>query len=543
MEDLLERHPWAVPTGIYALAAVLGLVVLVENRDNPFFVNLISDDRQYLIWATDLASGKGFGPRPFFISPLYLFFLAALAKVGITAPAAIRMVQVLVGSLVYPLVYGLGSRLLGRASGLVAAALALGYGTLLFLPADISPPWMEALLLLALALLVTGEPRSGRLAAAGLTGGLLALSRPTILLFALLYPLLLLLRDAGQGRGGAPRRARIAGIFLAAFFLPILPVTIRNAVVGHDFVLTSSHGGINFYIGNSPEAPGRLYAPDGLTPGLESLNDTDAQRVAETALGRRLAPSDISRYWFRRGLRFLVEQPGAAAALYARKIVLFLHSYEVSTNSDYYLFRDRSLVLGLLRIPFAFLLATGAVGLYLTRGHRELGPLRLLMALQVLTPVVFFAAFRFRAPLAPLLAVPAGYALAQIVRRTGQARRALLPALAAAFGAALLLGYPYPLVREMDLDSRASFTENLGLQFVRQEQIPAAERAFRAAIALRPAIQNSHWHLAQILESRGDAAGALAEWKLAAELFGPNSEWGQKAFIRYQLLKRQLERH
>jgi len=45
-------------------------------------------------------------------------------------------------------------------------------------------------------------------------------------------------------------------LFAAGLVLPIIPVTLHNALVGHDFVPIASQGGVNFYIGNNPVADG-----------------------------------------------------------------------------------------------------------------------------------------------------------------------------------------------------------------------------------------------------------------------------------------------
>ena len=56
-----------------------------------------------------------------------------------------------------------------------------------------------------------------------------------------------------------PHWRRSLGYALCLFIgciAPVLPVTIRYLVVGNDFVLIASQGGVNFYIGNNPHADG-----------------------------------------------------------------------------------------------------------------------------------------------------------------------------------------------------------------------------------------------------------------------------------------------
>ncbi len=85
--------------------------------------------------------------------------------------------------------------------------------------------------------------------------------------------------------------------------LPILPVTLANTLSG-DFVLIASQGGVNFYIGNNPESDAlRAVVPGTRTDWWGGYND--AIFMAEEALGRKLKPSEVSRYWYGRGLEFL----------------------------------------------------------------------------------------------------------------------------------------------------------------------------------------------------------------------------------------------
>ena len=64
----------------------------------------------------------------------------------------------------------------------------------------------------------------------------------------------------------------------------------------------SSHGGLNFYIGNNPQADGTYSGVPGITPNIAGQQD-DAKRVAEHAEGRPLADGDVSAHFYARGSR------------------------------------------------------------------------------------------------------------------------------------------------------------------------------------------------------------------------------------------------
>ena len=62
------------------------------------------------------------------------------------------------------------------------------------------------------------------------------------------------------------------------------PAAIRNAIVAHQWSFVSSHGGLNFYIGNRETATGFYQPVPGITPTI-SGQEKDARVVAERALG------------------------------------------------------------------------------------------------------------------------------------------------------------------------------------------------------------------------------------------------------------------
>lgn len=242
--------------------------------------------------------------------PGYPMALAAAMAVAPAsgALAAARLLSCGLGFVSVLLVGLLGRRLFGSGAGLVAAGLlalyprhllqaAVLYSEHLFLP----------LLLLLLLVLVRawGEPVAWRLAAlAGGVAGLLTLVRPIGYLLGLLW--------IGQVLGRRrPRRLVLAeaALLLAMQHAVLLPWAIRNEVTLGRFSFLSSVGGIDLFIGNNPRATGGWMA---WRPVLEEMEPaarhTRHGGFAVDALARRAA------------LRWVRENPAAAARLYVRKL-------------------------------------------------------------------------------------------------------------------------------------------------------------------------------------------------------------------------------
>jgi len=323
--------------------------------------------------------------------------------------------------------------------------------------------------------------------------------------------------------------ARRSAVFFVTAALVILPVTVRNLVAGNDLVLVTSHGGINFFIGNSPGARGTFYAPPGFHEDPISINSRDAQRIASEKAGTPLTPSQASRHWFDRGLSWITGNPGAAASLYLKKLLLFSHAYEVPLNTTYALFREQAPLLAFLIVPFPLLLFAAVPTLLAPATRRDLLPISLLLLVQAAGVLLFFVSSRYRLPLVPLLAIPAAATLRRIAGLVGRKTPA---GLAGGTALALVVGalcIPTPLTRDIDLDSRASSFESLGIYLFDAGRYEEAEVELRSAIALRPRIHAPHWYLARILDRRGDYAGAAGYWRRAAELYGPDTTWGAEA--------------
>jgi hypothetical protein len=121
---------------------------------------------------------------------------------------------------------------------------------------------------------------------------------------------------------GATRRWQAAVGFSIALALALVPITLRNIVVaGYWSPTTSSHGGLNFYLGNNAAADRTFRAVPDVTPDIQGQQE-DTRRVAEKAAGHPLGDADVSSYFYGLGWTWIRRQPFAASRLFARKIAL-----------------------------------------------------------------------------------------------------------------------------------------------------------------------------------------------------------------------------
>ncbi len=395
-------------------ALAVRMVYLFSIQGEPLFDFPQVDARVYWDEAIRIAGG-GSGPAGdaasagvYYTPPLFKWVLAALVKLFGGDAGAARWALALLSSLTAPAVCALARPILGRGGSLAAGMLVAFYAPAVFYGAELLSA--STVLLLngtMLVLLLCAEERGrGGGAALFLTGGLLlglsAITRPTILLFALL----LLIRY-----GRMPRRA---GMLLAGIAIAIVPVTIQNMMAG-DFVLVSSNGGLNFYMGNHEGTDGRsARAPE--LPNEPGEARRAAERIAAAESGRSLKPSEVSFYWFRKGINWIAGDPAGWAALTCKRTIYLLNDREISDNIDFHTLREVSLPLKLTPLRFGLLLALGAVGLRRVLRTRE-GRLLALYGMAVaLPPILFFVVGRFRLPLLPFLAVAGAAGAIDIVQ-------------------------------------------------------------------------------------------------------------------------------
>ena len=217
----------------------------------------------------------------------------------------------------------------------IAAALAAWTGLFTFYEALILQTSLDAaftsaaLYLLTRALRASDARKGARwMLATGVVFGLMALNRPNVMLAALGLAAVLLVM----------RRVKPGLLLAAGLALGMAPVAARNVVVAGEWSFTSSHGGLNFYIGNSDGATGFYRLIPGISPTIKGQAE-DARRIAERATGRRLTDAETSTYFTDQALGWMRAHPAAAAGLMARKFLWTFHAQHVALPYSYPFFQ------------------------------------------------------------------------------------------------------------------------------------------------------------------------------------------------------------
>ena len=497
-------------------ALALRVVYVLQSRANPFFAEPTMDAGYHLEWARAFARGEDFQPGPFFRAPLYPWFLGVLLRVCGEDLLAVRFVQALVGTASIALLYLVAARAFDRRTALVAALLGAGYWMLVYFDGELLLPVLEvptSLLSILAALRWRERPGAWRALQVGLAFGLAASVRPNVLLFAPLIGLWMLLE-----RRPAGLRAVVAtlGLGLAGLALPIAPITLYNGLVGHDWTLISTQGGVNLWIGNNPQSDGA----SAIVPGTRADwrgGYEDAIHQAEAAEGRALRPSEVSEHYVARVRRWWREEPLAALRLTLWKLRLFLTDHELGNNQDERFFALHfGPVLRLLPVGFGLVAPLALVGLFLVaRRWRELFPLAGFVPVYAASVILFFVNARFRIPIVLPACALAAHTLVWSWDAL-RARRLVAPCgvLAAALALSVFVHSKPAGLRDND----AQGWWQLGVYRMQHQDPAAALQDFDRALGLDTRLARLHRDRGLALAALGRASEAETELRAALDL-------------------------
>jgi tetratricopeptide (TPR) repeat protein len=434
------RKAWILLAGAF----VLKLVVLLQLKAHPLLQpDTGLDTAAYAELARRVVAGDlGLGPGLYYVSPLYIYFLAAVLWIT-DSFTAVRLLQILLGTGSIAFIYLSARAWFNERAALIAAGLAAFTGLFTFYEVLILQAALDAFMTSAALLCLTyalkrvgsgdgGLPRrsfseGGWLLAAGIIFGLATLNRPNMGL-------------ALVGIAAATivaRRFRPAAVLVAGLLIGMAPSAIRNVVVAGQWSFAASHGGLNFYIGNNENATGFYRQVPGISPNIAG-QQKDARRVAEKALGRQLSEAETSDYFFGLAWSWIREHPGRAARLFALKLGYTFHAQHIALPYSYPFYaHDAGTVLRFYAIGPWLLVPLGLIGLLFAAPRTERTNYLIWLSFVPAYAVgvaAFFVAERYRLPLLVPLSIGAGAAIdaAWTTLRAGRVTALIAPVAALA---------------------------------------------------------------------------------------------------------------
>ncbi|MCP4249522.1 MAG: tetratricopeptide repeat protein [bacterium] len=361
-------------SAIFLVALALRLMYLGEIVDLPEFDAPAVDAGYHDYWAWGLAGGDWTPPAgqedpqiqatPFFRPPLCPYFLAAIYAVFGHSYVAVRVIQLLLGSVSCVLAYLLGRRLFDRTAAMVCGLIMAGYWVFIYFDSELREVVLLGPIHLAMIVgLLSLRRRLGltRALGCGALLGLAVLGKPNSLLFLPVAIGWLLVVSRRQQHWRAGLRS---SLLLAVGCLGVVATaTVRNAVIAGEAVLVSSNGGINLYIANNPRATGHdVRLPASLPDFDHAFDYARMVRHVQRQQGRPMTHGEVSRHFAGLAWDHVTTEPGRTLGLVLKKAALFWGGIEIVSEQDLNAARAESALLSHLPGNFAALLAAALVG-------------------------------------------------------------------------------------------------------------------------------------------------------------------------------------
>ncbi|HOX38344.1 MAG TPA: glycosyltransferase family 39 protein [Candidatus Brocadiia bacterium] len=500
------------PAVILIVAFLLRAVFVLQYSASPFHAYLTDDEEFEELWGWSIASGAP-GPydgMPYYRSPGYAYFVAAVYAVAGRQMWLLRIVQVVLGALTVAAFYWAGRKWLNEKAGIAAAAIVAVYAPFIVYTDCL----VKETLVLLITILLIGSMfdalRSFGLRAwaiCGLLCGLTMILRGNGILFAPIFGVALFRGFIAPERRSDAIKALIAVCLCGA--VPVLPVAVRNyRAGGGDFVLVRWDTGPNLYFGNSHASSGAGAAGAGVStsPWTEHV---EARKEAEATAGRPLKASEVSAYFSSKAFRFIRNEPFRWARRLPRKLLCFLNAVELPDPIDISGAERYASVLNLPLAGYTVMLSLGLAGIFAAPGRRgERHVIPGLFALHVAAVLMFYVTARYRFPSIPFLALAAGGLLCEMpgmIRERRFGKIAMI--VAGAIATAVIAHLPYVKLPPGLHDELAARI------YVRHEQWASAADHYRALCAARPDEDEPYLSLAQCLYELGRIGDALRTLK------------------------------
>ncbi len=523
-----KRNEYLFLGSIFILAFCLRLIYTLQIETLPTFKALIVDAFSYNEWAKNIIQNSWLGDKVFYQAPLYPYFIALIYKIFGIKLFAVRIVQVLMSSATCLLYYYISKKCWGVRAGVIASLLATFYNIYIFyVPLHLKPTlyiFLETLCVLLLCLSLY-EEKKRYFIASGILLGLMTFTRGNTLL---IVPFLLIWVFLSYNFKTAIKNYLL---ILFGLILILFPVIIRNYVVSGDFVITTSQAGSNFYIGNSLKANGS-YVP--LISGRETpeFEGPDARMIAEKELGRKLKPSEVSRYWFTKSFDYIKNNKIHYTKLMWKKIKLFFNYYEVPDSEDFYFYRQYSSVLRLPLIPFGVICPLAFLGmLLLIKDFKKYSLLYVLVIANSVSVIIFYIFSRYRLPIVPLFIIFSSYAINWFANEIKQKewRKPLF------FGIICILFYLFSHIKMNDLKSNLAVSHsNMGISYKKLGDSNNAKLEYEKAIKVDPDHALAHYNLGNIYREKGLIEDAIKEYEMVINITPKDIEAHYNLGIAYQ---------
>ena len=482
----------------------------------------------YADWATRISQGHWSDGHAFYGLPGYAFCLGAIFAVVGVSPLVVGLFQVILETITSLLIFKTAKTAFAESQNGEATAVArcvgilASLGWIFYLPAQtfssilMPTAWLVAAFWGCVWWLVKSRAPAQPWIWLGF-GAFMGVVSTMVATILFLIPLFLaaIFMRVGTPADVLKRIPRIAitvAMLFAGLFAGTSPAWLHNYFVAKDPVLLSAHGGLNFWMGNNPDATGYPKIPSGLSAGQEGLLRDSITR-AEEAAGHKLKRSEVSKYWSAKADAWVSENRAAWLALLGVKLRNFWNAFQYDDLSEITLLREEGVLTP--GLSFGIVAALGLPGMLIAAwrlGRARWIAAAVLLHMCALLPV--FITERYRLCAVPGLLIFAAYIVVEMWTALLTARWISAAALVASVGTSTwFVSLP---TRDPGLWALDPF--NTGLKLLRAGETDEALRKLEIAHALVPANAEINLGLGNALYKKKEFERARSCFRRAIEL-------------------------
>jgi tetratricopeptide (TPR) repeat protein len=332
VSHVIGRHRFRPGSVVFVAVLVLRIFVLSRLSASPFLLPSGGDMHFYNDWAQRILHGGSSDRLAFYGLPGYAYLLALLYQVFGYNPFLPGVFQALLDCGTAFLIYDITLRLISGHAGFTASTTARGPKRFIFshhretaaglaavawgffVPAQtyaailMPTTWLVFFFWFVVWRIIRKDTAPGFLECLflGLLIGLMATAVATILFLIVLLLVAIFVKPTA----GRQKLAVLTGaaILLAGVIAGTSPCWVHNYLIARDPVFLSAHSGINFWVGNNPDANGYPRFPPGLHTGQAAMLE-DSIKAAESAARRPLKRGEVSRYWSAKAKNYMTHHP------------------------------------------------------------------------------------------------------------------------------------------------------------------------------------------------------------------------------------------
>ena len=346
---------------IFLLTLAVRLWSLLGLTHSSLLIPSRGDMHFYNDWAGQILRGQFTQPLAFYGLPGYAYLLAVLYRIFGENPFVPGLLQAALDAGTAVLIFSISSESFARMRStsaspnplnlnprIIGAFPALGWA--FFVPAQaysvvlMPTAWFVFVFWLVVWRIVRTDaaPRTAECFFLALLIGLTATAVATVLAIFVLVFAAMVLRSKRRPDQWRKLIMRLT-ILLLGLLMGTSPCWVHNYFIAHDPVGLSAHSGINFWIGNNPQANSYPRFPPGLRAGQAAMLQ-DSIEQAEALAGRPLKHAEVSRYWSDKTRNYISTELGNWLNLIARKLRNFWSAFQYDDLSIITILREQGVI-------------------------------------------------------------------------------------------------------------------------------------------------------------------------------------------------------